>query len=188
MNDKHENFDDERLMALKKNHCGYTYCPRCARPLQEQTLDGLSRMACPDKSCGFVFYQNPVPAAGGVIVQDDRILMVQRAHPPRIGWWCFPAGFMEWGEHPEQTAIREVEEETGLQVRLKGFFEVYSGDDDPRVNAILLLYLAEVTGGTLRAADDAQDVRFFAFDALPEKIAFQSHIRALADYTRRFRS
>jgi 8-oxo-dGTP diphosphatase len=94
---------------------------------------------------------------------------------------------MEWSEHPTQTAVREVREETGLDVKLTGFFEVYSGTDDPRNNAILLLYLAEVVGGELKAADDALDVAWFSFDNLPERIAFESHIQALADYQERFR-
>ena len=64
---------------------------------------------------------------------------------------------------------------------------MYSGKDDPRSNAILLLYLADVVGGTMRASDDALEVRFFPFDELPENIAFEAHIRALADYSQRFR-
>lgn len=187
MEEKHLRFDADFLMKLKNEHCGYRYCPWCAGTLSQQMIDGVVRMACDDSECDFVFYQNPVPAAGGVVVESDCILLVKRAHPPKIGWWCFPAGFMEWGEHPSDTAVREVKEETGLDVRLTGFFEVYSGSDDPRVNAILLLYLAERVGGDLKASDDAQDVRFFSFDDLPEKIAFESHHRALADYNRRFR-
>lgn len=187
MDEKYRNFDPDKLMELKSRHCGYLYCPWCSKPMSAKLIDGISRMSCDDASCGFIFYQNPIPAAGGIVVEDDHILLVKRAHPPKIGWWCFPAGFMEWGEHPSDTAIREVEEETGLKVRLKGFFEVYSGTDDPRVNAILLLYLAERIGGELRPADDAQEVCFFPFDNLPDNIAFESHYRALADYNRRFR-
>ena len=95
---------------------------------------------------------------------------------------------MEWNEHPRQTALREIKEETGLEVELTSFFEVYSGNDDPRSNAILILYLARVTGGELHAADDAQEVKFFSFDSLPEKIAFESHFQALKDYNERIRS
>ena len=121
------------------------------------------------------------------MVVNDEILLVKRAHPPKVGWWCIPAGFMEWQEHPSETAVRELEEETGLRVKLTSFFEVYSGTDDPRSNAVLMLYLADVEGGELRAADDAEEVRFFPFDRLPDKIAFQAHNQALADYQRRYR-
>ncbi|HWR83283.1 MAG TPA: NUDIX hydrolase [Candidatus Deferrimicrobium sp.] len=185
--DKHEHFDELKLLARKEAFCGYRFCPLCGQPMVIREVDGRKRMACADTACGFVHYQNPVPAAGAFIVRNDEVLMVKRAHPPRVGWWCFPAGFMEWQEHPEQTAIREVAEETGLQVRLTSFLNVYVGTDDPRTNAVLILYLAEVIGGELRAADDALEVRFFGFNELPENIAFESHRRALEDYSQRFR-
>lgn len=187
MTERHDSFDPARLMARKKRHCGYKFCPLCGSTLVEAVLDGHHRLTCPSESCDFVFYQNPVPAAGAIIVQDDSILLVKRAHPPRIGWWCIPAGFMEWDEHPTQTAVRELEEETGLKVRLTQFFEVYSGNDDPRTNALLILYLADIAGGEMCASDDAEEVRFFSFDQLPADIAFEAHRQALADYTARFR-
>ncbi len=187
MDNKHADFDAEKLFERKDRHCGFKFCPLCGTALSEGHKDGRSRMFCPNDGCGYIFYQNPIPAAGAIIVENDQILLVKRAHPPRINWWCIPAGFMEWSEHPEQTAIRELEEETGLIVELDGFFKVYSGNDDPRNNAILLLYLATRVGGELRAADDALDVRFFSFDDLPDKIAFESHNQALADYTNRYR-
>jgi len=49
------------------------------------------------------------------------------------------------------------------------------------------MYLADVIGGTLKAADDALEVRYFSFDNLPDNIAFKAHHQALADYDRRFR-
>ncbi len=187
MNDKHENFDAEKLNFRKDHHSGYQYCPFCGGELKDERLDGRMRLSCAAPGCDFIFYQNPIPAAGAVIVQNDWVLMVQRAHPPRIGWWCLPAGFMEWHEHPSQTAEREILEETGLEIELNGIFEIYSGTDDPRNNAVLILYLANVIGGELKAADDALDVAWFSFNNLPEKIAFDSHIQALADYRERFR-
>jgi 8-oxo-dGTP diphosphatase len=183
----HDRFDAEKLFQRKAHHCGYRYCPLCGKELVPALIDSHHRLRCADQECGFVFYQNPVPAAGAIIVENDSILLVKRAHPPRIGWWCIPAGFMEWSEHPSQTAVRELKEETGLDVRLTSFFEVYSGQDDPRSNAVLMLYLAEIVGGTMQASDDALEVRFFSFSDLPENIAFESHKRACADYTRRFR-
>lgn len=183
----HSRFDAEKLFRLKDQHSGYRYCPRCARDLSLRQLDGHPRMVCPSEECGFIFYQNPVPAAGAIVIKDDRILLVKRAHPPRIGWWCIPAGFMEWREHPRETAVRELQEETGLTVELKSFFEVYSGTDDPRANCVLMLYLAIEVGGTLKAADDALEVRYFSFDELPDNIAFEAHRQALADYTERYR-
>ncbi len=188
MPDSDKTFDAGKLMALKDSHSGYRICPRCGKSLEAREIDGHRRMICPDNECGFVFYQNPIPAAGAIIVENDSVLLVKRSHPPRIGDWCLPAGFMEWKEHPTQTAVRELKEETGLDVKLRGLFEVYSGDDDPRANAVLILYLAEIVGGEMAPGDDAQEVRFFPFTELPDDIAFVAHVQALADYTERFRS
>ena len=185
MADYHSNFDAQKLMARKSKHNGYKYCPFCKSDLHEVVLDDTQRLACSNHDCDFIYYQNPVPAAGAIIVEENKILLVKRAHPPRVGDWCIPAGYMEWNEHPTQTAIRELKEETGLDVKLTSFFEVYSGDDDPRSNAVLMLYLAERIGGTLEAMDDALEVAFFDFDNLPENLAFEAHIQALKDYKER---
>lgn len=186
MNDKYSNFDPEKLFKRKNDFSGYKYCPYCRSELKREEIDGHERLVCSSADCDFVYYHNPVPAAGAVIVENNKVLLVKRAHPPKIGWWCLPAGFMEWNEHPEQTTVREVAEETGLQIELKGFFEVYSGNDDPRNNAVLILYLGKAIGGELQAMDDALEVAYFDFDDLPDNIAFISHRQALKDYRNRY--
>lgn len=162
----------------------YRYCPRCRTELVIGEVEGRVRPACP--ACRFVYYQNPAPAAGAMIVRDNRILLVQRSVDPARGDWCIPAGFMEWTEHPQQTAIRELREETGLDIRIRGIFDIFMGMDDPRTHAVLVLYLADIAGGEMAPGDDADAVRFFDFDELPANIAFQAHRDALALYRKRF--
>lgn len=94
---------------------------------------------------------------------------------------------MEYGEHPESTAVREALEETGLHVKIEGLFGVYAGRDDPRTRAILVLYLARIRGGALEAGDDASEVEFFPLDRLPRPIAFRAHREALRDLRRLMR-
>jgi 8-oxo-dGTP diphosphatase len=91
---------------------------------------------------------------------------------------------MEYGEHPEATAVREAFEETGLRVRLTGLFGVYAGRDDPRTRAVLILYHARATGGRLQAGDDASEVGYFPLGALPRPLAFRAHREALRDLKR----
>jgi 8-oxo-dGTP diphosphatase len=151
----------------------------CGTALRTIREHGVARKACP--KCGFIAYRNPVPACGVVVTRRGEVLLAKRAHEPRIGAWGIPAGFMEYGEHPETTAVREAREETGLRVRLDGLFGVYAGRDDPRTRAVLILYHARITGGRLTAGDDASEVAFFPLDRLPRPIAFRAHVEALRD-------
>ena len=159
------------------------FCPRCATPLVQAEDHGTVRPTCP--ACGFIWYRNPVPAAGVILVEAGRVLLVRRRWDPRAGAWCLPAGFMEAGEHPEQSALRELQEETGVIAQLTGLFGVYAGFDDPRVRAVLILYLGTITGGEQRPGDDAIELEWFPLDALPADLAFASHRQALAELRER---
>jgi len=160
-----------------------SFCPRCATAMVSADDHGTVRPTCP--KCGYIWYRNPVPAAGVVLVEKGRVLLVKRRWDPRAGSWCLPAGVMEAGETPEQTAVRELEEETGVIAQLTGLFGVYAGFDDPRVRAVLILYAGVSTGGTLRAGDDAIDLAWYPLDALPDDLAFASHRQALAELIER---
>jgi len=153
----------------------------------ELVIDKVDLMVRPHcSSCGFIYYQNPAPAAGAVIVKDKKILLVKRSIDPGKGDWCIPAGFNEWDEHPQQTAVRELKEETGLEISITSIFDIFFGMDDPRTHAVLVLYMANIIGGEPVAADDALEVKYFGFDELPENIAFQAHRDALTLYRKRF--
>ncbi len=164
-----------RIMAITFN-----YCPRCATPLSDYTEGHQTRKRC--ESCGYIYYRNPVPAAGGVICRDLAVCLVKRAFEPKAGQWCLPAGFMEYDETPSACAQREVEEETGLKVTTDGVLGVYSGFDDPRQHAVLIVYwMREDSIREPAAGDDAQDVAFFRQSEIPDDIAFRAHREALRD-------
>jgi ADP-ribose pyrophosphatase YjhB (NUDIX family) len=147
--------------------------------LEVSEREALPRRYC--SRCDQTYYHNPVPAAGGVILKDNRVLLVKRKFKPRVGEWTLPAGFLEYFESPESCAVREIREETGLDARIDCVFGVYSGHDDPRHTAILILYRMTQTGGVLRAGDDADEVNYFAPSEVPEPIAFRAHKEALVD-------
>ncbi|MCD6163668.1 MAG: NUDIX hydrolase [candidate division Zixibacteria bacterium] len=171
--------ENEHKLVISKE---FSYCPWCSTKLIDSHIDGKNRKRCPN--CDFIYYRNPIPAAGAIIEDDGKILLVKRKYPPYVGDWCFPAGFMEYGESPSQCCIREVAEETGLKIELTSSFKIYSGDDDPRYKAVLVLYIAEIIGGDFKPGDDASELQYFPFDSPPENIAFESHVRAFADYIR----
>lgn len=158
----------------------YKYCPRCGAEMLEKTVDHKKRKACP--VCKYVYYHNPVPAAGVVIEEDGKILLVKRKFEPYKGDWCLPAGFMEYDESPEHCAVRESKEELGVDVELSGLYGVYSGKDDPRTHAVLVMYWAKITGGELRPGDDAEEIKLFAENEVPSNIAFLAHRQIIKEF------
>lgn len=156
----------------------FLHCPVCAGPLTEVSEGSHRRMRC--EACGFIHYRNPAPAAGVLVLEDGKVLLVQRRFEPYRGKWSIPSGFIEYDEDVSETAGRELLEETGLAVAIDGLHAVESCFDDPRGNTLLVLYRGHVTGGELRAGDDAENVRFFPLNDLPE-LAFEAHRKVLGE-------
>ena len=154
-----------------------SYCLRCGTSLVLRQTDDRERRVCP--ACGWTHYPKPSPASAVAIVQDGQVLMVRRRHEPFKGHWTLPSGFLEYGETPEQAAVREVREEIGVDVELTGLVDVLLERGDPRGLCLLVVYTGRVLGGRLRAGDDAAEVRAFPLDHPPEKIAFLAHRQAL---------
>jgi ADP-ribose pyrophosphatase YjhB (NUDIX family) len=159
-----------------------SYCPRCATPMATADEHGTLRPTAPRAATSV---SQSRPAAGVILVEHGRVLLVKRAWEPRAGSWCLPAGFMEAGGTRRQTAVRELEEETGVIAQLTGLFGVYAGFDDPRVRAVLILYTGMATGGEQRAGDDAIELAWYPLDQLPEDLAFASHRQAPAELIER---
>lgn len=159
----------------------FSYCPVCAQPLEAVREGEHLRMRCP--SCGYVHYRNPAPAVGVIVVEEGRVLLVKRRFDPYKGLWVIPSGFIEYDEDVKSTGVREALEETGLAVEIEALHTVVSCFDDPRGNSLLVLYRARITGGTLAAGDDAEDVRFFPLGSLPP-IAFEAHRTVLGELAR----
>ena len=116
--------------------------------------------------------QSPWLAVDAVIYfPDDRLVLVQRKRAPFKGWWALPGGGVEVGETVEQACIREVREETGLEVQLQHLVGVFSAPDrDPRGHTVSIVFLAAPYGGDLAAGSDAAHAK--AFHKLPAKLAF----------------
>ena len=169
------NIDEHKLVPARD----FKFCPWCGERLGIKDLDGQERSACP--ACEFIWYKNPIPAAGAIIMQDNRLLLVKRKYPPGVDDWCIPAGFMEYNESPVECCKREIKEETGLNIEIDKLFWNYRAGDDPRSTVVLILYLANIVDGRLVPGDDAVETRYFSLDNLPPNIAFSAHRRAIKD-------
>jgi len=151
----------------------YNFCPGCGHPLEDRELFGRMRRVCP--RCGFIHFHDPKVAVG-VLVEDDRgrVLLVRRAVVPGRGLWGFPSGFMEYDEVPRVAAQREVEEETGLQVRIEELLDIVPMGGKLH-RGIIILYTGKPVSGTLQPGDDVSEVRWFAADEIPyDELAFAS--------------
>ena len=159
----------------------FSFCPRCACRLVQQDYQGRLLPACP--SCGFVLYRNHKVVAAVIPVLDGQIALVRRAQGPRKGTWVFPGGFVDLGESVEQAAVRETQEETGLQVRLERLVGVYSR---PGEDVVLIVYCGPVIGGALTPGEETLDAAWFGPQALPpdDELGFWSTVAALCDWKR----
>ncbi len=109
---------------------------------------------------------SPLVGVGAIIIQDGRVLLVKRGHPPLAGEWSIPGGVLELGETLRAAAVREAREETCLTVEpteLLGVFERVLRDDAGRTlyHFVLIDFLCRPVSGQARAADDADEVRWF---------------------------
>lgn len=147
------------------------YCPRCAATLVMQVRYGSQRPVCP--ACGWIYFDDPKVAAGVLVMQAGRVLLVQRANPPQQGLWTVPAGFVNGGEDPALAAARECEEETGLSVRITALLDIVYGREHPRGADFVIFYQGQVTAGALCAGDDAAAADWFALTNLPP-LAFRA--------------
>jgi ADP-ribose pyrophosphatase YjhB (NUDIX family) len=127
------------------------------------------------------FPEVPLVGVGAVIVEDDRVLLVKRAHPPIQGQWSIPGGVLEVGELVREAAVREALEETGLIVEpgeLLGVFDRVLRNAEQRVqyHYVLIDFLCRRVGGELLAASDAAEVRWFRREELPAlKLSKDTH-------------
>ena len=114
----------------------------------------------------------PRVGVGAVVLDGGRVLLARRGRAPSAGKWSIPGGLVDLGERLEDAAIREVEEESGLRVRLLGLCgvidRVVREQDAVRYHYVIVDYVAECVGGRLEAGSDAAEVRWVAVSELAQ--------------------
>lgn len=168
--------EPDTSLAMWMDHA--KHCPLCAADLESAVVAGRARPRC--TGCGWVLYKNPASAAAGVVLDEQRrVLLIRRGIEPFRGAWALPAGYQDIDESPEDTVRREVAEETGILVEPYRLIDLVFIADDPRKPANLAMYLSRVVGGILKAGDDAKEAQWYALDDLPEDIGFGNRERIL---------
>ena len=138
-------------------------------------------MHLPKKEFDRLWKVKPMVSADSVVIRKGEILLTKRATDPFRGFWVLPGGLMDTGETIEETAVREIKEETGVDVKILKIVGVYSGAKrDPRGTTLTVCFLTKFVKGGGKTDGEASEVRFFSPSALPKNIGFD-HAKMIKD-------
>lgn len=158
------------------------FCIRCGEEYPSEAGDAPGAVC---GKCGHVHYRNPAPAVSVLVNDSGRVLLCRRrAGRFQGGEWCLPCGYIEYHEDYLAAAVREVKEETGVDVRIKAIVSVCSNFFTPDLHTLVVVLLAEPVGGTaLSPGDDENDALqwFTVADGLPD-MAFEADDHIIKRY------
>ena len=134
----------------------------------------------------------PKPAAGLICLRGDRVLLIRRGTPPRLGEWSLPGGRIEYGERAADAALRELREETGVEADILGLIDVidavFDADETGGISRhyVLIDYAARWRSGEPVAGDDADEARFMPIDEALALVKWDETRRVILETVRRY--
>jgi ADP-ribose pyrophosphatase YjhB (NUDIX family) len=146
------------------------FCSHCGAEVEQKIPSGetLLRAVCP--ACQTIHYQNPKIVAGCIPEWEGQILLCRRAIEPRLGFWTFPAGFMELGESTEEAAARETFEEANARVEIHSLYGIFSL---PHVSQVYVVYRAALQDLEFGPGEESLEVQLMSIESIPwEHLAF----------------
>lgn len=173
---------------MGKTQLDYVFCPFCGKYLETTIEEGRELKYC--QNCQWRHYLKHDIAVAGIIIRYNttsyrepyfEVLMVLRNKEPSKGMWSFPAGFVNFGEHPDDALAREVYEETSLGVVRSKLIEEVVSDDDPRSPKQLSRFYKVFAIGKVKIRDKEENsqIAWWVLDLrnpLPN-IAWENHRR-----------
>lgn len=163
------------------------FCPQCGARLTVRSLptEDRPRLAC-DRD--HILYINPKVIVGVIPERRGRILLMRRGIEPRYGAWTYPGGFMEIDETAEECAVREAEEEVGIQVRVDGLVGLYSRPAPQAPGIVNIVFRGRVTESTVTLGREALEARWIRPEEIPwDDLAYQTTHWALRDWLKQKR-
>ena len=161
-------------------HSPIKFCSNCGAKVEQKIPPGetLVRKVCP--SCHTIHYQNPKIVAGCIPEWENQILLCRRAIEPRLGFWTFPAGFMELGESMEEAAARETLEEATAEVEVTSIYAIYTLR---RVDQVYVVFRGQLRTREFGVGEESSEVELVSLENIPwESLAFPVIREILARY------
>ncbi len=163
----------------------YKYCSICGGKLE---CKGRNLLIC--DNCNYHHYINPAPCNGAFLKNSKgELLLVERKVDPGKGLWDIPGGFVDLEENAEESMIREIKEETGLDIQNLKYVSshddtyVFGGIEFP---ILVIMFEGEIGNQEVKVSDDVSGYNFFKLDEIPiEKIAFEGLKKSIEIYTTR---
>lgn len=130
------------------------YCSKCGKTLEKRIIDQKERLCCIDSSCGFIYWNNPIPVVAIVVETDKGIILAHNILAPK-GIFSIITGFLEADELPEIAAKRETKEELGLETIESNFLGIYPL---AKANQIVMAYHI-VASGEIKLNEELNDYK-----------------------------
>lgn len=135
-------------------------------------------------------HRRPLIGVGAVVFNaEDDILLIRRGKEPQYGRWMVPGGSLEWGESLEAAAVREVREETGVEIEIEAFVEIIEAitPGESGFHYVIMDYAARAVSGNPVAASDALDASWVSaadqsrYDLSPELLSVIAKARRVTN-------
>ena len=143
-----------------------TFCPTCGAKLGTKMDGGRERPACLVDGCEFTYYGNHSIGCGGVVIRDNKALLIQRGINPNRGAWQIPGGYVEADEEILPAVEREVLEESGIVARVKDVVGIRHATSAPNSNVYVVFRLEPLSGEPKFDGDETIGAGYFSWEEI----------------------
>jgi len=144
------------------------FCSDCGQTLEQKMVENRERLYCPN--CSQINWQNPKPVAWTLLQKGKDYLLVKRAEEPDKGQWDIPGGFLEINESFKKAAVRELKEESNIEVDENNIELVDTVSFERGGEHVVgTVFFKEIEGQIdFEASDDAAEARFWSKEEILE--------------------
>lgn len=147
----------QRIFLVSDPVARGTLCPHCSR------------------------YNSRHVVVNGVVIFENKILLVKRGIEPAKGQWALPGGYLDWDETAEEGVLREVREEAGVKGEIVEFLGVYSSAQRESQNVSLIFQVKALAHELILQESEILGGKWFSFDDIPGALAFD-HTKIVTDF------